>query len=257
MTGLVRPTIALKAGVKVHEKALAFSDLAAIAAAIQRQVTEHVAPIWGQDADVVAIPHGEHVPAGSWRCMIRHRLDEPGALGYHLDESNRPEALVMVTDDVSTTISHEVLEMLIDPSGNNTVPTILNNHYVRPLVEICDPPEAFAYDIGGVAVSDFVLPAYYASHAPWGPGVVEESGRRLSYLDKLSQPLSVAPGGYLSYENLATGQWEQITWFGGDGPIRRILGRYDEAQQHDWRSLRAYVDHHTDQAEFIGTAKFQ
>jgi hypothetical protein len=46
----------------------------------------------------------------------------PGEGGFHLDKHNQPYAKVIAApDDDSWTIdaSHETIEMLIDPSGNN------------------------------------------------------------------------------------------------------------------------------------------
>src|SRR6202007_1210961 len=74
-----------------------------------------------------------------------------GAPGFPLTEHNQPFAVVLAGDTWSLSASHEVLEMLVDPSGNrltaaNAV-TIIDNEVqdsdgkVEFLVEICDPSE--------------------------------------------------------------------------------------------------------------------
>jgi hypothetical protein len=57
--------------------------------------------------------------------------------------------------------SHELLEMLVDPSGGrirNGLP-----------FEICDPVEGAGYYVDGSIVSDFVTPAWFThrSRQPW------------------------------------------------------------------------------------------
>ncbi len=85
-------------------------------------------------------------------------------------------------------------------------------------MELCDPPEAGSYDLNGVKVSDFILPAFYnPGEEPWSPY------HHYSYLNAIAKPRTVAPGGYLSY--LYRGNWFQLTWFGGAAPAVQAVGR--------------------------------
>jgi hypothetical protein len=67
------------------------------------------------------IPKGKTAPKGSWPLYLMDHSDEPGALGYHMDEHGRVEGKVFAADDqkygVSWTIdlTHELLEMLGGP----------------------------------------------------------------------------------------------------------------------------------------------
>jgi hypothetical protein len=57
--------------------------------------------------------------------------------------------------DWSHALSHEILEMLADPTDEiHATPYVLR--------EVCDPVEGLSYQLVGVAVSDFVFPSYFA-----------------------------------------------------------------------------------------------
>lgn len=56
--------------------------------------------------------------------------------------------------------SHEVLEALVDPG--------LITRWRFGLTEVCDPVENLTYQLGGIPVSDFVLPSYFNdTPGPW------------------------------------------------------------------------------------------
>ncbi|MBV8360055.1 MAG: hypothetical protein JO189_19275 [Deltaproteobacteria bacterium] len=135
-----------------------------------------------------------------------------------MDRHNQPYAKVIASpDDDSWTIdaSHEIIEMLVDPYGNrmqsSEAITISDNDVVdQPgvfnyLVEACDPCEAndYAYDIAGIAVSDFITPNFYdASVTP---------GTLYSFKGNIKRPRQLLPGGYISYVQ-PDGTWNQILW---------------------------------------------
>ena len=131
-----------------------------------------------------------------------------GHHGFHLGADGRPFALVFRGKRWSVTASHELMEMILDPSGTLTVsapsladecaangvkpPGYTKQGMVEYLVEPCDPVEEVdPYTIDGVEVSDFVTPAYYDSFGA--------SGVRYSFLGSVTQPLEVCDGGYLSW----------------------------------------------------------
>jgi hypothetical protein len=122
----------------------------------------------------------------------------------------------------SLTASHEMIEMLVDPFGNRMVAGDSpkpDQGRVQFLVEACDPSEnaTFAYTVNGILVSDFYSPRYFDPVA--APGV------RYSFTGALQEPRQVLQGGYLSWLDVASGEWWQETWFGGSGPSFRNLGR--------------------------------
>ena len=184
--------------------AIGFSELAAVAQALQTQVDRDFAPVWGVRAQITALNPGDPVPAGAWPMTI---VDKPvGGLGIHLDKNHRPYAQVKATADWSITASHELLEMLVDPYGHKFTqgPDIdphSDHHNVSYLVEVADPCEVYAYGIDGVRVSDFVTQEYYNAHAP--------AGTELDFLRRLKKAYAVPAGCYISWTDPADGRWHQ------------------------------------------------
>ena len=93
-----------------------------------------------------------------------------GALGYHdLNNAEVPVGFVF-TDlgDWTVTFSHEVLELIVDPTVNILVPgpdpRAPNdpNAWLLHTYEVCDAVERTEYVIDGIALSNFVTPMYFA-----------------------------------------------------------------------------------------------
>src|ERR1700704_3894720 len=96
------------------------SQLALASAAIQKQVTRDVSPIWGIEATVDSFDRLSNVPLGYWQIIIRDAIPFE-AQGIHLNRANgQPFALVEYSENWALTTSHECVEMLVDPSGNRT-----------------------------------------------------------------------------------------------------------------------------------------
>jgi hypothetical protein len=214
------------------------AQLAAVGAALQKQVTRDFAPAWGQPATVAAFPPGP-VPPGYWRIVVKKQVPS-GDYGYHSRAHREPAAIVYHTRDWPLTASHELLEMLADPWGSRLIvaddPRGTKDR-VRVLVEACDPCEEFHYTVDGIELSDFVLPAYYGPHR-WRHGGKSPAGASAySFTGAVSAPLSVAKGGYLSFVDTKDVWWQQ-RWFGSRRSVKR-LGRIADG---DARSPRAFVD---------------
>jgi hypothetical protein len=98
--------------------ALPFGNLANPSAAIQKQVTNDFGPSWNVVATVDDFPSLEMMPPGYWPVVIRDDI-EADAVGVHLsDDAERVFALVTYRpEDWMLTLSHEILEMLVDPFG--------------------------------------------------------------------------------------------------------------------------------------------
>jgi hypothetical protein len=171
-------------------------DLSMVSAALQKQVTRDVGPVWNIDATVDSFASLDDVPLGYWHVIIEDTIPFD-AQGIHLNEdSGQPYALVAYSDDWSLTTSHEVIEMLVDPSGNRTVASNSpdpDQGRVLILVEACDPSEGsqFGYSVNGVLVSDFYTPQFF------DPVAVD--GVRYSFTGALTEPRQVLDGGYLSW----------------------------------------------------------
>jgi hypothetical protein len=155
----------------------------------------------------------------------------PGVIGIHKGANNQPYALVQYGDRWSTRVSHEVLELLVDPSldrlvaGGSLKP---GQGRVEYLVEVCDPCQDDHYEVNGVAVTDFCTPAYFAP--------VANSGVAYNFKGTIKQPRQIRPGGYLSWVVPETGEW----WMGfvHNGTMNFLkAGRPDGAL-----SLRQFID---------------
>jgi hypothetical protein len=214
-----------------------FGDLTVAAAAIQKQVSRDVGPIWNIDATVDAFETLEDVPLGYWHVLIDDTIPY-NAQGIHLNEDNgQPFALIAYSDDWSLTTSHESIEMLVDPSGNRTVAANSpepKQGRVLILVEACDPSEAakYGYTVNGVLVSDFYTPHFFDPVV--APGV------RYSFTGAITQPLEVLDGGYVSW-------WDPVTkhvfqqFVNGTKKTVKDQGPLPQG----FSTLRSFTDSHT------------
>ena len=162
-----------------------------------------------------------------------------------MDQHNQPYAKVIAnpgSDEWTIDASHETLEMLVDPYGNrlqsSTAIAISGDSVTDStgqfnyLVEACDPCEAdgYAYSIQGVAVSDFLTPHFYDP--------VVTPGTRYSYGGNIKAPRQLLPGGYISYIDMETNEWQQILWVDPNKPpTLNDLGPAPAG-----KSLRVWVD---------------
>ena len=225
-----------------ESKSVAMGDLLRVSAALQKQASRDLAPIWEISATVDAFATLEDVPDGYWPMIIMDNIGYPGAAGIHLDRDGQPFALISSSSDLDTwalTASHEMCEMLVDPSGNRQVTGDSpkpGQGRVSFVVEVCDPSEAadFGYTSNGVLVSDFYAPQYFDP--------VANSSVRYSFTGALKAPRQVLRGGYLSWADPASDHLWQETWFEGGTPTFRDLGSASAAQG----SLRAFIDRKTE-----------
>jgi hypothetical protein len=190
----------------------------AAALALNQQVRQDLPKYWtGINAGVSYAPSLQSLQTNAWPVFLATGLP-PDEGGFHLDNNNQPYAKVEVSpSDPSWTLdaSHEIIEMLIDPYGNRlkTAPAIAisgddvveGSGQFSYLVEACDPCEAktFAYDIDGIAVSDFITPHFYDA--------AKTAGTAYSFTGSITRPRQVLPGGYISYMD-EHGAWMQILW---------------------------------------------
>lgn len=159
-----------------------------------------------------------------WPLLVnRHSLD-PGVLGWHDDRQGRIFGRVFAGDCLrygvswSVDLSHEAWEMRVDPDTNRLW-KMPNGHYA--LVEACDPVESddLAIRVGGVRLSDFVLPAYFST----GVGPYDHGG----YLTGPCPHLTA--GGYQSIFTGTT--WVQKTAMMLGGPPSYRSQRYHRSHR--------------------------
>jgi hypothetical protein len=194
-------------------------DVEACVAALQKQVTEHFAPIWGLGAKLHffngADAQAGKIPSGYWWLAVLDDSDTAGALGYHdLTPEGLPMGKAFAGTDIkykqswTTTVSHELLEMVADPDINLTVLTEeAQNTGLLLAYEVCDACEddQFGYKIDGVLVSDFVSPAWFESFRKPGSA-------KFDYAGKIEQPFQLLSGGYIGVMKVGSLQgWTQIT----------------------------------------------
>jgi hypothetical protein len=96
-------------------------------AAVQIQVHRDFAQVWKIDANLGFVPTGQKAPTDSWWVVVLDYSDLGGALGYHdLTSAGLPMGKVFAATDKANglswtvTLSHEILEMLVDPNINRT-----------------------------------------------------------------------------------------------------------------------------------------
>ena len=178
-------------------------DFNALIAAMQKFVDDHVAPAWGTRAKLI---RARGFVKGKWAIVFLDHADHAHALAYHdLTPDGLPLSRVFVKTTlndkklVSVSASHELVEMLVDPSVNMVV--------MKPrskLVygyESADPVEDLTFRVNGIPMTNFVYPAYFeAFHKP---GSV-----RFDHLGKIERPFQIHKGGYQGiYRN---GKWVQL-----------------------------------------------
>jgi hypothetical protein len=225
--------LALVSEVAGHDQ----SDVARVAASLQRQATRDFGPLWEVSATLDAFPRLEDVPVGYWPIIVETDINTPGAAGVHEDKNGQPFALVSMSDSWSLTASHEMLEMLADPFGKRVIPGKSpkeDQGRVEFLVEVCDPCEAdqFAYTVNDILVSDFITTHFYDPQ--------QAASVRYSLTGAVKGPREILPDGYISWHDPVSDHWWQQTWFDNSKQFKD-LGIFEAAAG----SLRAWIDAQT------------
>ncbi len=232
--------------VLLNRSTQSFEKVARVASAIQQQVLQHLRPLWGAFATIIARKSGESLPDNSWVVYLTDKLDDPRLAGVHYyTPGGKPYAMV-ATDEKNWSIaaSHEVLEMLTDPKTDTFRRANDPNGevgLVDYLLEVCDPcqHDSCAYFIEDVMVSDFYGPDYFNTHIGEG---------RLSMNDKIRRPLQILPGGYVSFRD-ARGDMYIAT---ADGTEKADYRRITGFQKLPGDTVREQVDFYTASMKDVG-----
>jgi len=192
-------------------------DFDKLIAAMQVYVDKYVAPVWATPAKLIK---STGFIKGAWAMVFLDDADQPGALAYHdLTPDGLPQSKVFVKTTlndhqlVSVSAYHELVEMLVDPAINmmSTGPDSKTIY----AYESADPVEALTFPVNGIAMSDFIFPAYFEDFHK--PGSVQ-----FDYLKKVTKPFQILPGGYqIIFKN---GKWSQV--FGSEAK-RKSFARED------------------------------
>lgn len=160
----------------------------------QKQARAHFAPAWhglGKDTQIQHVPEADLDPK-KWWIVVADTLEVAGALGYH-DTTSEGTPIIKIAAqttidanmDVSSVVSHEVVETLGDPSACWwTMDARTGTFYALETADAC---QRDTYEIDGLKVSDFLFPAFFDADDPSGP---------YDYLGLVEEPLQTLPGGY-------------------------------------------------------------
>jgi hypothetical protein len=187
-------------------------DFGRLITTLQTFVDDYFAPVWGTPAKLVKTATFRK---GAWAMAFLDDADVANALGYHdLTPDGLPLAKVFVKSTlavrqkVSVTACHELAEMLVDPAIN--LCSVGPNNLIYAY-ETADAVEEVEFTINGIALSDFVYPA-------WFEGFHKPGSTRFDHAGKVRRPFQILAGGYMSV--FKNGKWTQI--FGSPAKRRRF-----------------------------------
>ncbi len=191
-----------------RSKSVSDADLKLNLVALQKQITHHFEPAWGWGANLRF-----NAKRFDMKLVIRDHA-AAGALGYHI-EDGKPVGYIFARDDVqatgkfkeyTSTLSHELLEMIADPNVNLYAAGPFRVKGVRRVgfyaLEVCDPVQENYYMIDDVRVQDFVLPEWFEQYHTKGK-------MKMDHMGVLDAPFTLAPGGYT--EVFSKGRWHSLT----------------------------------------------
>jgi hypothetical protein len=203
--------------------------LASVAAACQLQLARDVAPVWGPAVGGVRV--GTPQPGEMVFEIVDALPQAPGAEAYHDWVDAAAVAYLALStcsslNDVSTGISHELCETLGDLACNRFADAGDGFEYA---LELCDAVQEQSYEIDGVAVSDWLLPAFFASSIQGPYSFVQSQGGAGP-----SAPFATTPGGYQLQRSSGGGE-TQVT-----GDLGRRAARAKNYSSRTYRrGLRA------------------
>lgn len=205
-------------------------DFNALIAAMQAYVDQHIVPVWGTPAKLIK---SAGYVKGAWAMVFLDNADQPGALAYHdLTPDGLPQSKVFVKttldnhDLVSVSASHELVEMLVDPAIN--MMTTGPDPKLVYAYESADPVEALSFNVNGIAMSDFVYPAYFEAFHKAG-------SVQFDRLKKVNKPFQILSGGYQII--LKNGKWSQV--FGSASKKKRFAHEDRRGHRSEQRRFAA------------------
>ncbi|MFI4976675.1 MAG: hypothetical protein ACHP84_19235 [Caulobacterales bacterium] len=206
------------------------AEVQGMLAAFTQQWNGDLQPIWGvETAAFTFVPKGQAPAAGAWWVVFLDNSDQANALAYHdLTNEGLPISKVFVktiqADKTSLSVgaTHELCEMAVDPW--------LNSAYQDPqgvfwAGEVCDPVEddQYGYMIGGVLVTDFVTPNWFAH---------QHARSQIDLKGHANAAFEVLTGGYAQKFDPAQG-WVQVT--GAKAMLRTRAAKAAEGSRRERR----------------------
>jgi len=167
-------------------------DFDKLVPALQDFLDELFVPVWGTPAKLVKTTKPR---PGAWHLIFLDHAGSEGADSFHdITYSGMPVAKVFVkpalkSDEViSVTACHELLEMLVDPSATLWCD---GPHGTVWAYEVCDVVEDEKIDFNGIAMSDFVYPAFFDLFR-----LKRFKSAQFDYLKKVKRPFQILEDGY-------------------------------------------------------------
>jgi len=194
------------------------ADLLAAVRAINQQIEYDFTPYWSMSAmlrvegTLLQQPRANTAAAvmrGDAVIYVSSQTADSDPEGFH-DRNYRGIPYGVVYSDVSekigdpwqVTLSHEVIELIADPQANNYVQGPKPGDARKKVFfwfELCDAVSSQTYEIAGVPLQNFLLPAYFEPPVP---------GARTNFLGTKLRPFGIAPKSYVGYYNPETRQQE-------------------------------------------------
>ena len=200
--------------VNLSHGALADEELQRVIRAINRQIAEDFEPYWSFGATLRLEGAAGVRPRqktlsemrGDALIYVWDKIDVEDALGYHdRNDNGIPFGIVSLNecrkagDNWTSTLSHEALELLGDPESNLLVRGPHPGDKRRVVFhwfEMCDAVQGEYYEIDGVQLSNFILPAYFTRGEQ--PGARNDFLAR-PYEGRVLQSFGINPGGYAGF----------------------------------------------------------
>ena len=188
-----------------RSKTVTDADLKRKLLALQKQITRDFEPVWGWGANLRF-----NAKKFDMQVIVKDTAGKGGFLGFHI-KNGKPITYIFAKDDIAdsgeytSTLSHELLEMIADPNVNLYAIGKFRLDRKRKSgffgLEVCDPVESNLYKIGGVTVSDWVRPEWYEQEH-------KEGQMKMDHLGVLDAPFTIAEGGYADV--LAGSRWHTL-----------------------------------------------
>lgn len=177
-------------------------ELPALVAALNTFMLRDFIPVWGTPCKLRIAEDGK-IPAGEWAIVFLDDADIASALGYHdLTPDGFPLSKVFVRiahkakKPLSITVSHELVEMVVDPAIQLAAFGPNNTWYA---LEVSDACQEEHYVVDGFQMTDFMYPSWFEGFRKTG---------KFDHLERIKQPFEILKGGYMPI--FRRGRWSQI-----------------------------------------------
>lgn len=207
-----QPTSIINIAVINKSNKITDTDGSLMCKAVEQQINLHVGPVWNiRNLNIKYYKSDQSIPNKYWVVELKD-CDDPQTYGYHTEYDNQIYAVICIDTilqnggkilydylnptnvTVSSVLSHEVCEMVIDSlatfwAEGTQIPE--GNLYA---LEICDPVQGDSYAISinnnKISLSNFIYPSWFNNLDS------DKKEDKYDYLNKLSLPFTMTDGGY-------------------------------------------------------------